>query len=281
MSENKEVVVNETSLQMMPSSDTQLEQTVKNAERYIELQNNIRRMAVKLTNQNDWVNQNSTPYMEISGATKIANTFGVSMGDMIFEKETIKDDKGEYIIYSCMALLSFNGRSLLEEGNSSTRDAFFGKTKEGFKPLSEVDLVNIKKKAKTNMLNRGIKNLLGLSYTWDEIEEITDNKINRNVVTGVTYQKGTSGGNEDTDLEKQQRQKIGQMLMIMTGDDKENAANLLEEITEWTTKEGEKRKGKRSARDISTKAVKVAYGNVKKRYIDFCKKNNLDYSEVE
>jgi hypothetical protein len=273
--ENQVEVRKTTEMQLMPQSDMELEQRIKGAERYLELQDQMRKLAIKVTNHNDWIDQNGNPYLEISGANKIASAFGASCSDVVFEKETLKDDKGEYVVYSCMANFSWNKRTMSATGTGSTRDSFFGKANNQWKPLSEVDLTNIKKKANTNMLNRGIKGLLGLSYTWEEVEKFSDGRITRSTVTGVKYQKGSKGGNEDSQEDKEMRQVMGKMLMVIGGDNVENASTALETLTKWTNKKGEEVSGKKSVRDITTNALKIANSKVKSAYINYCDENNL------
>lgn len=249
-----------------PDSAQSLEQAVQKASRFLELQDTMRKMAVNLTNQGDWVDQHGTPYLEWTGASKIACAFGVSYGSPSFDKEVCKDDKGEYIQFHCMAILSWNGRSLPEIGISSTRDDFFGKKNGAWIPLSEVDLTDIKKKSLTNMLNRGIKSLLGLAYTWDEIESITNKKINRNGVTRIEYSTKSKGGNTESKETKDLRVQIGEYCMEMAGGDATEAGKILEEITKWTNNEGKAMAGKTSCKDITEKALPVVYGKVKAEY---------------
>jgi hypothetical protein len=285
--ENQVEVKETTEMQLMPQSDTELERSIANAERYLELQDRMRKLAIKVTNQEDWIDQMGNPYLEISGSTKIADAYGVSCNELCFEQVNIKDDKGSYYVFYCRAILSWKGRSLPEEGAASSRDQFFAKRtvyenkekKQILLPQEEINITDIRKKAKTNMLNRGIKNLLGLSYTWEEIEKYSEGKITRAKASSVTYDKGSKGGNEDTDKDKETRQKMGKMLMEMSGDDKENASTLLELMTKWTTKEGKEVAGKKSIKDVSTKSLNITKDKIKKRYLEWCKENSVEPME--
>ena len=158
---------------MLQGYDTtrNLELSLETAERFFTLQDRIKKSAIKVTNQNDWIDQNGNPYLQWKGASSIACAFGVSYSDLNFSKENDKDDDGEFVIYTATAMVKWQGRSVPEIGTGSSRDSFFGKRGGRFLPLSEVDLNNVKKKALTNMLNRGIKSLLGLSFTWNDIEK--------------------------------------------------------------------------------------------------------------
>jgi hypothetical protein len=224
-----------------------------------------------LTNQNDWINQNGKPYLEWTGASKIACAFGVSYSTPVFEKEICKDDKGEYAVFQAIAMLTWNGRSMPEIGTGSSRDPFFGKSGGEYLPLSEIDLTDVKKKAITNMLNRGIKSLLGLSYTWDEIETISEGKINRTGVSKVEYSAGSQGSKQEKKESKDLRVEIHKMLVDMNMGDQLAASVQLEEITRWKNTKGETVKGKNNVNDIIEKGVPIVYGKVKKLHEAFLK----------
>lgn len=49
------------------------------AEKYIEAMNRIMDAALKITNELDWVLIGGTPYLQESGATKVARLFGISI----------------------------------------------------------------------------------------------------------------------------------------------------------------------------------------------------------
>lgn len=272
--EQKELeVVQETIKQLPMDSTGSLQQAVDRAEKYLKLNDSIRRLAVNLTNVNDWIDQNGNPYLEWSGASKIANAFGVSVTGTVCEKETIKDDKGEYINYFYTGTGTWNGRETQETGSGSTRDAFFGKANGVWLPLSEIDLTDIRKKAMTNFFNRLIKTLLGLSYTWEEIAEITGGKITREKCTGVTYDKGKQGGKADTDAKTpEKRASIRKWILDMCHGDAEIAKDLLADKTKWTDPKGAQVAGKRNVDDLSEKQVIYLYSKLEKEYKEFEKK---------
>ena len=61
-------------------------------------------------------------------------------------------------------------------------------------------------------------------------------------------------------------QKITDLLLIMTNNNKDEAINLLEQYTSWTNSEGKEIKGKRTTQGMSEGALKATYGKVKKAY---------------
>ena len=167
----------------------------ENFSKHIAVQDMIRKTALRLTNKLDWLEIDGQPYLEISGTTKIASCFGVQWQRKAVEKTNMVDEHGPYIFVEVTVNISFNGRDIEMIGTASTRDDFFGKKNGAYKPLGEIDLGDILKKAETNALQRGVKRLSGLeSFTWEELEQATEGKITQGSVQSVKHGAGTSGG---------------------------------------------------------------------------------------
>lgn len=164
-------------MSLVPHAAMDLQAQIDNAGKFMELQSKIRMMAVKLTNCNDWEDQKGIPYLKWQGAAKIRSAFGVSYTPPDIRREDCRDEKGAYIMYHAEAMVSWQGATIPCVGTGSTRDPFFGKKNGQDIPLSEIDLTDIKKKACTNMLNRGLRDLLGLTFTWEEIDKIVGGTI--------------------------------------------------------------------------------------------------------
>lgn len=264
--------------EMQIASEEQLNQVLAGANRYLELQDRMRKLSIKVTNADDWVNQGGKPYLQLTGTNKIARAFGVQSYNLTFEKEVIKDDKGEYVIYHAMCDMSWNNKSITSIGACSTRDSFFGKTKAGLKPLSEIDMINIKKKAQANVMNRGIKQLLGLSFTWDDIEKYSDGKVTRGGSANVTYAGGTKGGKQVESSEiTQKRTEIVSMLVDIFQDDLQKGSDYIFELTNNPTKGFA---GKKTVKDLTAgqipyihSRIKTKHEKVKRELIEEEKKN--------
>ena len=267
-----------TSIVSGASSVVSLEDTIRNAEKYVAAMAKVRLLAIQLTNAMDWSDQGGKPYLEKSGCDKIASGFGMKSGTPTFEKETIKDDLGEYIQYTCSGDGWWNNVEGSEIGVCSTRDDFFGTRAGGFKPLSEVDLTDIKKKAFTNWANRLIKKLLGLTYTWEELKELSGGKIALDTVKKVQFAAGAKGGNADSPETKAKRQEIGKMLMDLNAGDPAAASKMLEEMTTFQGTNGPV-KGKTKLEHLSEKQVPMVYGQLKKKIEAFNKE--LDKSSAQ
>ena len=281
-SENQIVEMNKN----VPANKIDLERSIESASMFLSMQDKIRKMSIKLTNQNDWIAEGGKPYLQWTGASKIAAAFGVSYDDLRFEKETIKDEIGEYINFHALATVRWNGRAVPEIGTGSTRDSFFGKRNKQWIPISEIDLNNIKKKAVTNMLNRGIKSLLGLSFTWEEIESYSDGAIKKSGVSGVTFEKGKKGGKIPEEFDViDKRSQIRSMLLEIHMNDKKKASDFLFDLTDNPAKGYA---GKRTVDDLTTgqiiwihRTIKKQWDDARKSAIDSLPKANPEISDDE
>lgn len=240
-----------------------VEQSLKEAEKYIELMGKIRLSAIRLTNNGDWSNQGSKPYLEKSGCDKIASAFGVKIFNVTFEKEAMKDDAGDYLVYTCSASGVWNNHEESEIGTCSTRDDFFGKHGGSFKPMSEVDITDVKKKAFTNLANRLIKKLIGLSFSWDEIKELSGGKITQETVVKVDRTAGARGGNTDSPVTKKKRDECRVMLLKLNDGEEAGARKMLVELTAFQGQNGPVA-GKDHTGKLSEKQVEILHGKLVK-----------------
>lgn len=266
-------------LQIVPSS--MLSNVVNNAddielaihriEKHVELQSKMVKLALKVTNETDWVDQSGHPYLQASGAKKIRMCFGCTVSNVMYERTDYPhDENGAYFVIEVVGDISWNGQSIPETGTCSSRDAFFAKRKGVLLPMSEVDVTNIRKKALTNFYNRAIKSMLGLSFTWDEIEKATDSRITKDKCKGVKYNTGSKGGGETekpiaSAAQEIMREEIKRMMGEMYG--KTDAPNVLEKNTTFESKEnGKIVPGKRSVKDLSIKQIEMIHPQLKKAF---------------
>lgn len=191
----------ETGFAPVLGSDTLIE-LAERAERQVEAMNKIKKAALKMTNQRDWVSQNGNPYLQVSGAEKVARVFGISWkieGVPVLERE----DDGHFS-YTFVGTFSIGGASIETIGTRSSRDAFFKRYsyKGGEKlelPPSEIDKGDVKKAAYTNCIGNGITRLLGIrNLTWDDLEEFAG--IKEENCASVSYKKA---GKEDKAIQSQ------------------------------------------------------------------------------
>ena len=151
----------------------------------------IKKVALKLTNPHDWVDESGKPYLQGSGAEKVARLFGISW--RISEPTTENLEGGHYII-AYTGEFALGGAIIAAIGTRSSKDGFFKKYKYAGDqrvelPVSEIDQGDVKKAAYTNLLANGITRLLGIrNLTYGELTEYAG--ITREQVTPVEYKKG-------------------------------------------------------------------------------------------
>ena len=239
------------------------------AEKMATAEVKLRQIALKLTNKSDWVDEGGRPYLQWSGAARIASAFGVSYYNLVITKEIYKDDKGEYYLYECKGEIKWRGRNIEEIGTGSTRDPFFGvrfdreKQEKYFLPLSEVDIPNVKKKAQTNFLNRGLKSIAGLSFTWEEVTEATGLKP-EDVGGKIDYNK-----KKTKNLDDPKRIGIKKMLVEMHS---KNASVILQGLTTFKAPDGKQVPGKKKVDDCTDPQIKRLHTKVTELYKEW-KKN--------
>ncbi len=171
-------------------ADDTLVALAEQAEKRVEALNKIKRAALRSTNPHDWTDQGGKPYLEASGCQKVGRVFGVSwrVGETKMENE-----EGGHFRYEYTGEFSLAGATITAIGTRSSKDGFFkkydGKGESRTElPPSEIDKGDVQKSAYTNLLQNGIKSLLGLkNLSWDDLNECAG--ITKDLVAGVKYKK--------------------------------------------------------------------------------------------
>lgn len=249
-----EILKSEEGLPAIVSDD--LVHMAEYAEKRVEAIKRIKRAALAVTSIHDWIDQMGKPYLHGSGAEKIARLFGISW--RIDEPEKTRSEDGHYS-YTYKGYFSLRSTTIEAIGSRGSKDPFFSKSHGKDIPPSEINENNVRKSAYTNLLGNGITRLLGLrNLTW---EDLKGSGIEQSKVGRVTYKKKEMK-KETKDL----RDKIGSMILEMSGNDKKMASELLENMTFFIAKDGKKVKGKKSLSELTEKAIPTVYGKVKKEY---------------
>ncbi len=176
-------------------------QMADKADKYIDATNRIMDAALRITTEYDWVLIGGKPYLQESGATKVARLFGISieiLGQPI--KET--DSEG-YVTYTYKMRLHYNGQFVDCEGSRSMKQDFFCKKGKEKKRPDEIIERDVKMAAYTNCVNNGIKRLIpGLRNIDVSVLEKAGFAINK--MQGYTFKNGSKGGQKqevpDNDL---------------------------------------------------------------------------------
>lgn len=161
------------------------------ADKYIAAVNRIMEAALKVTRAQDWVLISGKPYLQESGASKVARLFGVSIEHL---SEPLKETDSEgYVSYTYKLRLHMNNQYVDSEGSRSMKQDFFSATKNGKKKPDEIDEYNVKKSAYTNALVRGLKTLIpGLRNI--ELSDLEDAGINVSKSNAYSFKEGGKGG---------------------------------------------------------------------------------------
>ena len=160
------------------------------ADKYIEAMNKIMTAALKITNELDWCLIGGTPYLQESGATKVARLFGISI--QVIGNPTIEVDRDGYKTYTYRARFMLRDQYVECEGSRSASEDFFagkGKTK---KP-DEIDDRDVKMAAYTNCVNNGIKRLIPNLRNID-VATLEAAGLNTKEIRGYTFKEGSKGG---------------------------------------------------------------------------------------
>lgn len=181
------VVVDDTSNDLMSMDYDNILMVAERADKMVDALNKMMNAAVKITNARDWVLIGGTPYLQESGATKVARLFGISW--KILEQHQEIDKEG-YPTYFYRMEFRMGGNTIEAEGSRAAKDEFFsGRDKK--KSPDDIDIRDVRMSAYTNCINNGIKRMLpGLRNI--DLQTLEDNGIH--VKKGYTFKEGTKGG---------------------------------------------------------------------------------------
>ena len=187
-----EIDTNELDTEISMLSNDNLLAMAEQAERRVEAIKRIMSASLKITNENDWVLIGGVPYLQESGATKVARLFGIgwSISEPILETET-----DGHFTYTYKGKFTMGGISIEATGSRSSRDEFFTgkedkeKGKTAKKP-QDIDKRDVKMSAYTNCINNGIKRILpGLRNL--TVEDMANAGLDCNKMRGYGF-KGNS-----------------------------------------------------------------------------------------
>lgn len=178
--------------ELLPAiADETLLMVADQAEKRVEAMTKIKRMALKLTNRHDWVDQDGKPYLQSSGAEKVARLFGISWR---ISEPTIENLEGGHYIVTYTGEFSLAGATIEAVGTRSSKDGFFKKyryadgKRVGELPASEIDRGDVKKSAYSNLLGNGITRLLGIrNLTYEDLLECAG--LRQQDISSIAYKK--------------------------------------------------------------------------------------------
>jgi len=238
-----------------------IEAVVSKLEASIESYKRLKVIALKLTDESDWVSVNGRPYLTETGCHKVAPAFGVHITKPELMSEAHEDKKGRYLTYiaSGQAFSRVLNIWVSDIGVCSQRDQFFAKTtdkqtgKKVWKEIDDVDLTDIIKKAVSNLNGRLIRKLLGMvGLSWDDLTAagLDVSKITKVEYKTKTDQATTDGQSPQPAKPKAEARKynddevaalkdeLSSMINEMSGGDPAVAAQWLKTFSTYQDKEG-------------------------------------------
>ena len=187
-----EIDTNELDTEISMLSNDNLLEMAEQAERRVEAIKRIMSASLKITNENDWVLIGGVPYLQESGATKVARLFGIGW---TIETPILETEQDGHFTYSYKGRFTMGNIKIEAEGSRSSRDEFFTgkedkeKGKTAKKP-QDIDKRDVKMSAYTNCINNGIKRILpGLRNL--TVEDMANAGLDCNKMRGYGF-KGNS-----------------------------------------------------------------------------------------
>jgi len=225
-------------------------------DRYVLAQEKIVSAIMKITNQADWIDEGGKPFLQGSGAEKVARMMGISwsfLGDM--ERENLD---GGHVVFRVKGVFRMGERSIEHEGSRSSKDPFFSRAHKADKRIEDIDMSDVQKSAYTNCVGVGICKILGIrNLTWEQIGRKANNKVDYD---------GKNESNKNAKVVSDKKLEIFKMLQDLcnagynhNGEIHENPQLLLQAITR-----SGKFTGWESIDRMSEKGADITYDQVKK-----------------
>lgn len=261
-----EIVEKESQVVSIPSGS--LDEKLANVEKAFELITKLRKFALTHLSANCVVNQEGNPYIMENGVNPFTGPFGIYekniTGSVVKDNGTqmsLEDTdafRGELkaIIYKGIVGSKVTGVELSFEGG-----VYMSETEEKFH--NKEDFLWFCKKAKANWRGRAIRKLLGLdNVSWEELAQVG---IKQSDCTSVTRKKGSAAPltPEQITEENRLRCEIQKMLSEFIVD-AHSRSNQLEELTQFTGRDGNVVKGVRDPKYLSGKRLQTTYGKARK-----------------
>ncbi len=195
--EPNEMMLQPQSGGLLDSNSDNILYLAEQAEKYIVAMNKIMDAALKITNELDWVLIGGIPYLQESGATKVARLFGISI--QLVGRPLIEVDALGYKTYTYKARFYLKDQFVECEGSRSMKEDFFAgkddpERNKKKKTPDEIDERDVKMAAYTNCLNNGIKRLIPNLRNID-VETLKKAGLDVSKMRGYTFKTGTKGGN--------------------------------------------------------------------------------------
>jgi len=231
------------------------------ADKRAEAYKRIKLAALRLTAQDDWVDQGGAPYLTAPGAEKVADVFRLSWAIKGPIQKTPTGAAGHFIMSCTLVIRTPWGREIEVIGTRSSSDPFYAKKGTELRLIEEIDEADVAKGAYTNGEVGAITRILGLrGLTWEDLAEA---KITKDQAKRVDY-RGAQTEATPEDVATQTR--IKQMLVEMNGGNEQAAMDQLEKLSAFSDV-----RGVRDVARLRGKRLEINLDKVSKLYTAFQK----------
>ena len=118
--ENEVIVANGAEVPAI--GDSTLLALAEQAEKRVMALNKIKRAALLATNARDWTDQNGNPYLQVSGAEKVARVFGIAWK---IDEPIMEIEESGHFSYTYKGYFTVAGATIEAIGTRSSKDPFF------------------------------------------------------------------------------------------------------------------------------------------------------------
>lgn len=180
---------------LLDTSSDNIMYLAEKADKMITAMNKIMSAALKITSAHDWTLIGGKPYLQESGATKVARLFGISWK---IGSPKIECDSEGYKTFTYKGRFEMRGQFIECEGSRSMKDEFFCGKADKRKSVDEISERNVRQAAYTNCINNGIKRIIpGLRGI--DVKTLENAGLDTNKISGYTFKGGSKGGSAGSD----------------------------------------------------------------------------------
>ena len=249
-----------------------------NAEALVEFYNRAEDLILRRTKSEDWLMIGEKPYPLESAVKKAHMTIGSVIKNIRIEEdrviEQIQGGDFQVIYFTAYGPVCFNGQEAEAVGTASTKDSFFAErtrdvldkdgkpVKEGDRvkrekyllKLEDVAIMNVKKKAVTNLYKRALDLIFRLNPTVEKLKE-----LGIEPVSGFSFGSGSKGGSTDSAADKELRTKLKSLVAKVSDATGQTRAQVLMSVTAYKDF-----KGFQVADRVTTKQLPYAIDKLEK-----------------
>lgn len=235
----------------------------------------------------DWTPHGDFMCLGYAGAERIGARFSITYHDVESKKENFTDAIGEGYRYIFTGYATLKDLEIYAEGIYSTRDEFLGKKGGALRPLEDISEPNIRRAAHHIFMGNAIKGLFGVhKMPKVQYQRIMGAAGRPTQTKDIPRGSGTQGGTSEDDARHQK--ELAEICLAIANaamtvdspdgkqwnlrplgdsdarDSMEIAKNICQQLSTFSTKEGETITGKDSAKALKGKWLNSTLAKARK-----------------